>query len=163
MDDPKMSAAEKQQQKEVAELEELATQLKRQRGGKPAKYPELEKHSKMIVGLMDQKVSLPAILEWLQSKHGEEIVLNTLRKFVIYKMGRESYDDYLERNGWKRNRSERSNKTATKKVPLKPLETKPAIAPILTSTEIGEPENPFAQAANVVEEAEKTKDPRRNN
>lgn len=64
------------------------------------KYTSLEIHRDSIVELMQNDVQLPVILRWLRERHGVELVLNTLRKFVVKRIGRDAYDDYLQRNGW---------------------------------------------------------------
>jgi hypothetical protein len=45
-------------------------------------------------------VALTVIRDWLEEKQNIKVVLNTLRKFVVSQIGRETYDLYLRRNGW---------------------------------------------------------------
>lgn len=95
------------------ELEKIVSAARKAKGGKPAKYPELEKYRDSIEKLIDNDVQLPFILKWLQEEKGEKLVLNTLRKFVIRKIGRERYEQYLTRNGWlKSKRGKSVSKTA---------------------------------------------------
>lgn len=82
------------------ELAALVSEAKKKRGGKPAKYPHLEIYGVSIIRLLESNVQLPFILKWLTEKKGEELVLNTLRKYVVRKIGRAAYEDYLKRNGW---------------------------------------------------------------
>lgn len=84
------------------ELEKIVAAAKKARGGKPAKYQELEKYVDSIEKLIDNDVQLPFILKWLLEEKGEKLVLNTLRKFVIRKIGRDRYEQYLARNGWQK-------------------------------------------------------------
>lgn len=86
------------------ELEELVCAARQTRGGKPAKYPSLEKYGESILKLIDSDVQLPFILKWLVEEKGEKLVLNTLRKYVIRKIGRNRYEKYLARNGWMKNK-----------------------------------------------------------
>jgi len=81
------------------ELSRLIKQANLSRGGKPAKYPQLDKHVE-IVRLIENDVQLPFILKWLFDEKGEKLVLNTLRKYVVFKIGRPAYEAYLKRNGW---------------------------------------------------------------
>lgn len=81
------------------ELSRLIKQANLSRGGKPAKYPQLDKHVE-IVKLIENDVQLPFILKWLFDEKGEKLVLNTLRKYVVFKIGRPAYEAYLKRNGW---------------------------------------------------------------
>lgn len=137
----------------------LARAEQTRRGGKPAKYPRLADRKDSILELMRLNVSLPLILEWL-NKNGEEIVLNTLRKFVIYEIGRDNYDDYLKRNGWYKARRQ-SNKT-TAKPPIaatgKGLDLKSGATPLPTTSFSSAAPNPFADLVNETPKGE----PRRN-
>ncbi len=81
------------------DIKKLVIQAMAQRGGKPTKYVQLDKYSE-IEKLIAADVQLPFILKWLQDEKKEILVLNTLRKYVIFKIGREGYDEYLKRNGW---------------------------------------------------------------
>jgi len=81
------------------ELSRLIKQANLSRGGKPAKYPQLDKYGE-IVKLIENDVQLPFILKWLFEEKGEKLVLNTLRKYVVFKIGRPAYEAYLKRNGW---------------------------------------------------------------
>lgn len=90
------------------ELEKLVSAARRTRGGKPAKYPALEKYGESIVKLIDSDVQLPFVLKWLLEEKGERLVLNTLRKFVIKKIGRDRYEQYLARNGWQKSKRSKS-------------------------------------------------------
>lgn len=83
-----------------AELAKVVSEARKHRGGKPAKYPGLEKYGDSIVKLLDSDVQLPYILKWLVEEKKEDLVLNTLRKYVILKVGRDGYENYLRRNGW---------------------------------------------------------------
>lgn len=97
------------------ELNKIVSAARKARGGKPAKYPELEKYGDSIEKLIENDVQLPFILKWLEEK-GEKLVLNTLRKFVIRKIGRDRYEKYLARNGWlksKRSKSTEAGNGAT--------------------------------------------------
>lgn len=96
------------------ELEKLVNAARQTRGGKPAKYPSLEKFGESIVKLIDSDVQLPFILKWLVEEKGERLVLNTLRKYVIRKIGRDRYEQYLARNGWLK--TKRAKAGATKAV-----------------------------------------------
>lgn len=82
------------------ELVRIVNEARKLRGGKPAKYPHLEKYGESIVKLLERDVQLPYILKWLTEDKGEELVLNTLRKYVVRKIGRDAYENYLKRNGW---------------------------------------------------------------
>lgn len=82
------------------ELNKIVSAARKARGGKPAKYPELEKYRDSIEKLIENNVQLPFILKWLIDEQGEMLVLNTLRKFVVMKIGRDRYEQYLARNGW---------------------------------------------------------------
>jgi hypothetical protein len=75
-----------------------------QRGGKPAKYIALGAYRETIVKLMDLNVQLNLIRDWLVEKQGEQLVVNTLRKYIIRSIGRDFYDEYLKRNGWTKTR-----------------------------------------------------------
>lgn len=83
-----------------AELAKVVREARKHRGGKPAKYPGLEKYGDSITKLLESDVQLPYILKWLIEEKKEVLVLNTLRKYVILKIGRGGYEDYLKRNGW---------------------------------------------------------------
>lgn len=114
------------------ELNKIVSAARKARGGKPAKYQELEKYAESIEKLIDNDVQLPFILKWLLKEKGEKLVLNTLRKFVIRKIGRDRYEQYLARNGWQK--SKRSKPTgAAEKVPaaqkMTPVETENAGTP----------------------------------
>ncbi|MHB1489786.1 MAG: hypothetical protein ACYCTH_04740 [Cellulomonas sp.] len=85
------------------ELSRLIKQANLSRGGKPAKYPQLDKYGE-IVKLIENDVQLPFILKWLSDEKGEKLVLNTLRKYVVFKIGRPAYETYLKRNGWMKTR-----------------------------------------------------------
>ncbi|WP_263770121.1 hypothetical protein [Propionivibrio soli] len=82
------------------ELADVVRIARKARGGKSVKYVSLEKYRESIVKLMQQDVQLSHILRWLKNKHGEQIVLNTLRKYVVRNIGREIYEEYLARNHW---------------------------------------------------------------
>ncbi len=82
------------------ELADVVRIARKERGGKSVKYIELEKYRESIVKLMQQDVQLSHILRWLKNKHGEQLVLNTLRKYVVRNIGREVYEEYLTRNHW---------------------------------------------------------------
>lgn len=82
------------------ELAKIVSEARKNRGGKPAKYPRLEKYGESIVQLLENDVQLPYILKWLIEEKDENLVLNTLRKYVVRKIGRYAYEDYLKRNGW---------------------------------------------------------------
>lgn len=86
------------------ELGKIVAAAKKARGGKPAKYPSLDKYGESIERLIDNDVQLPFILKWLLEEKGEKLVLNTLRKFVIKKIGRDRYEQYLARNGWQKSK-----------------------------------------------------------
>lgn len=75
-----------------------------QRGGKPAKYIALGEYRETIVKLMNLNVQLNLIRDWLVEKQGEQLVVNTLRKYIVRNIGREFYDEYLKRNGWTKTR-----------------------------------------------------------
>lgn len=82
------------------ELNKIVSAARKARGGKPAKYTELERYAESIEKLIDSDVQLPFILKWLVEEKGERLVLNTLRKYVTRKIGRDRYEQYLARNGW---------------------------------------------------------------
>ena len=82
---------------ELKTLEQVAGQ---RRGGKPIKYLELAAHRDTIVKAMQRDIPLPVLLDWLQENRDIAVVLNTLRKYVVKKIGRDFYDEYLRRNGW---------------------------------------------------------------
>lgn len=82
------------------ELADVVRIARKERGGKSVKYTALEKYRESIVKLMQQDVQLSHILRWLKNKHGEQLVLNTLRKYVVREIGREIYEEYLARNHW---------------------------------------------------------------
>ena len=87
-----------------AELLEVLRLAGEHRGGKSAKYTLLERHRATIFKMIEHDVPLTFILVFLKEKHGEELVLNTLRKYILAYIGRETYDEYLKRNGWKKTR-----------------------------------------------------------
>ena len=93
------------------ELHKIVSAARKARGGKPAKYMTLEKYADGIEKLINNNVQLPFILKWLVEENGEQLVLNTLRKFVVRKIGRECYEQYLARNGW-----QKTKKSSTTKV-----------------------------------------------
>ena len=82
------------------ELADVVRIARKERGGKSVKYIKLEKYRESILRLMQQDVQLSHILRWLTNKHGEQLVLNTLRKYVARNIGREVYEEYLTRNRW---------------------------------------------------------------
>lgn len=82
---------------ELQKLEQVAGQ---RRGGKPIKYLELAAHRDSIVKAMQRDIPLPVLLDWLRTNRGVSVVLNTLRKYVVKRIGRDAYDEYLRRNGW---------------------------------------------------------------
>lgn len=82
------------------DIAELVRASQGQRGGKSAKYTALEAYRESIVELMDLNVQLTLILKWLTQKQGEQLVVNTLRKYIVRNIGRDFYDEYLKRNGW---------------------------------------------------------------
>lgn len=82
-----------------SEISKPVEQANLTRGGKPAKYPHLDKYPE-IVTLIENNVQLPFILKWLLDQKGEKLALNTLRKYVVFKMGRAAYEAFLKRNGW---------------------------------------------------------------
>lgn len=81
------------------DIAQLVSQARAQRGGKPTKYVHLDRYSE-IIRLVAADVQLPFILKWLADEKKEIIALNTLRKYVIFKIGRIEYEEYLRRNGW---------------------------------------------------------------
>ncbi|OTP72166.1 hypothetical protein [Caballeronia sordidicola] len=97
---------------EDAELQRLIEISHKRRGGKATKYPVLEPVSDDIKKLMEADIALTVIRDWLDEKKGVSVVLNTLRKFVIFHIGRETYDAYLLRNGWAKNIHEKRPKKA---------------------------------------------------
>lgn len=80
-------------------LAKLVIDAMSKRGGKPTKYTGYDKYPE-IIELINRDVQLPYILKWLTEKNGEKLVLNTLRKYVVFKIGRVAYEEYLKRNGW---------------------------------------------------------------
>ncbi|MES2579411.1 MAG: hypothetical protein V4552_02615 [Pseudomonadota bacterium] len=98
------------------ELARLVSDARKSRGGKPAKYPQLEIYGVSIVKLLECDVQLPFILKWLIEEKNEDLVLNTLRKYVVRKIGRDAYEDYLKRNGWMKNK--RTTKATSEKTAL---------------------------------------------
>lgn len=90
------------------ELNKIVSAARKARGGKPAKYQELERYAGSIEKLIDNDIQLPFILKWLLAEKGEKLVLNTLRKFVIKKIGRDRYEQYLARNGWQKSKRSKS-------------------------------------------------------
>ncbi|MFM0342436.1 hypothetical protein [Paraburkholderia fungorum] len=124
---------------EDAELQRLIEISHKRRGGKAAKYPLLEPVSDQITELMSKDIPLTVIRDWLGEKKDISVVLNTLRKFVILKLGRETYDAYLLRNGWAKNIHEkRSKPTDTKASSKQGVKTPPA------SANIGDAQNVMA-------------------
>ena len=97
-----------------AELLDVLRRAGEHRGGKSAKYTRLERHRATISKMIEHDVPLTFILAFLKEKHGEELVLNTLRKYILAYIGREPYDKYLERNGWKK--TPRKQKATASKV-----------------------------------------------
>src|SRR5476651_2556944 len=97
-------------------IEKLVMEARAQRGGKPAKYIHLEQFSE-IEKLVAADVQLPFILKWLADEKKVSIVLNTLRKYVIFKIGRPDYDEYLKRNGWLK--TKKIERTVSQNIPLK--------------------------------------------
>ena len=93
-----------------SDLAEVIRVARQERGGKAAKYTSLERYRESILKLMQQDVQLSHILRWLKEKHGEQLVLNTLRKYIVWNIGRSIYDEYLLRNSWLKNRSNPNTK-----------------------------------------------------
>lgn len=87
-----------------AELLELVQEARMHRGGKALKYTTLDAFRETILEMMEYDVSLPIILRWLKDKHEVVMVPNTLRKYITKKIGRDVYDEYLQRNCWKKSR-----------------------------------------------------------
>lgn len=101
--------------------EELFDVLRRageHRGGKSAKYSKLERHRATIIKMMQNNAPLTFILIFLKEKHAEELVLNTLRKYVITYLGREVYDEYLRRNFWQKTRRKPPLANAAPDIPM---------------------------------------------
>lgn len=86
------------------ELAKKVSEARKSRGGKPAKYPQLKKYEVNILQLIESDVQLPFILKWLIEDKNENLVLNTLRKYVVREIGRPAYEVYLKRNGWMKNK-----------------------------------------------------------
>ena len=86
------------------ELAKKVSEARQSRGGKPAKYPLLKKYQVNILQLIKSDVQLPFILKWLVEDKNENLVLNTLRKYVVRAIGRAEYEEYLKRNGWMKNK-----------------------------------------------------------
>ena len=63
-----------------AELAKVVSEARKHRGGKPAKYPGLEKYGDSIVKLLDSDVQLPYILKWLVEEKKEDLEC-LLRKY----------------------------------------------------------------------------------
>lgn len=82
------------------ELAKIVSEAKKHRGGIPPKYDLLDKYGEDILKLIESNVQLPFILKWLIDEKKEKLVLNTLRSYVIKKIGRDQYENYLKRNGW---------------------------------------------------------------
>lgn len=80
--------------------------------------------------MIENDVSLPFILNWLIEKKGEKLVLRTLRKYVVFKIGRPAYEKYLKRNGWFKTKESapkafnKKNETEMSPLPNKGLATK---------------------------------------
>ncbi len=70
------------------------------RGGKAMKYMRLEEFRESIIEMMQHDIALPLVLRWLKNEHEVVMVPNTLRKFITKRIGRDSYNEYLQRNGW---------------------------------------------------------------
>lgn len=129
------------------DLTELIRRSLQQRGGKPAKYVRLEKHRDVIVQLMNNNIQLTLILEWLKKTQGEQLVLNTLRKYIKRNIGHDVYDEYLTRNGWL--------KTRRKPPPGAPPPPHSNTAPNDPATEVQKAERPpgVTEAAWIAEKA----------
>lgn len=135
-----------------AELRRLMDISQKQRGGKPTKYPLLDPVTGELEQLIENNVSLVVIRDWLEEKKGISVVLNTLRKFIILKVGREKYDAYLLRNGWAKNiHGKRISKQA------KPATSKPASA---SPANVGDAQNVMAGLSSTKKPGEH--DPRAN-
>jgi hypothetical protein len=83
-----------------SEFQRLIKLSHERRGDKASKYPLLEPALADIQKLVDADVALTVIRDWLEEKQNIKVVLNTLRKFVVLHIGRDTYDLYLRRNGW---------------------------------------------------------------
>jgi hypothetical protein len=86
-----------------SEFQRLIELSHERRGDKASKYPILEPAFPDIQKLLNADVALTVIRDWLEEKQNIKVVLNTLRKFVVLHIGRETYDLYLRRNGWAKN------------------------------------------------------------
>lgn len=112
-----------------AELAKVVSEARKHRGGKPAKYPGLEKYGDSITKLLESDVQLPYILKWLIEEKKEVLVLNTLRKYVILKIGRGGYEDYLKRNGWMKSRKAQPLDAGTATPPAPAVDVLPETKP----------------------------------
>jgi hypothetical protein len=83
-----------------SEFQRLIQLSHERRGDKASKYSLLEPALADIQALVNADVALTVIRDWLEEKQNIKVVLNTLRKFVVSQIGRETYDLYLRRNGW---------------------------------------------------------------
>lgn len=122
-------------------LADLVRDARSKRGGKPTKYTGYNKYPE-IIELIKRDVQLPYILKWLTEQNGEKLVLNTLRKYVVFKIGRIEYEEYLKRNGWLKPR---------KTLPRAPTKTQPAAQP-QTDQQTQEEGDFFLNLANLVGE-----------
>lgn len=71
------------------ELADVVCIARKERGGKSVKYTALEKYRESdseAHATGRTAISHPALLK---NKHGEQLVLNTLRKYVVREIGRE--------------------------------------------------------------------------
>lgn len=87
-----------------ADLLKLVQEARMHRGGKALKYTSLEVFRESIIEMMKNDIQLPIILRWLKDTHEVVMVPNTLRKYITKRIGRDIYDEYLQRNGWKKSR-----------------------------------------------------------
>lgn len=138
-------------------IAQLAREARAQRGGKPTKYVHLDQYSE-IAKLVAADVQLPFILKWLADEKKEVIALNTLRKYVIFKIGRPAYEDYLKRNGWlKTKRGPKPASPETNNPQNENANKNPASPDLMDGTKTEEkpevltPRTPETQAAPIIE------------
>lgn len=72
----------------------------------------LIEHETAIKKLMELDVSLPVILEWLVEEKQVATTLPALRRFVRRTFGEEFYNNFAARNGWQKNKLQKSTSSA---------------------------------------------------
>lgn len=91
-----------------SEFDELKQRtLQRQR-----RKTNLIEHETAIKKLMDLDVSLPVILEWLVGEKQIATTLPALRRFVNRSFGEVFYEEFTARNGWQKNKLQKTTTSA---------------------------------------------------